>query len=104
MTHKDFMKESLCKFQFTPTKEGSYAIDTYFNFYFIHIMGKNGTSISLIKSKDLVNIAILNHCLPFITFESEILKKVITIIGEPLKYPEKLVNLNKILETYIDEY
>lgn len=100
MTHKDFMKESLCKFQFTPTKEGSYAIDTYFNFYFIHIMGKNETSISLIKSKDLVNIAILNHCLPFMAFQSKILNKVVSIIGEPLEYPQKLANLNNILETY----
>lgn len=99
MTHKDFMKESLCKFQFTPTKEGSYAIDTYFNFYFIHIRDKKQISISLIKSKDLVNIALLNHCLPFMTFESKILNKVVTIIGKPLRYPQKLVNLNKILET-----
>ena len=99
MTHKDFMKQSLCKFQFTPTKEGTYAIDTNFNFYFIHIREKNQTSISLIKSRDLVDIAVLNHCLPFMTFESEIIKKVITIIGEPSKYPQKLVNLNKILES-----
>ena len=98
MTHKEFMKQSLCKFQFTPTREGTYAIDTNFNFYFIHIREKKQISISLIKSKDLVNIAILNHCLPFMTFESEILKKVVTIIGEPSKYPQKLVNLNKILE------
>ena len=98
MTHKDFMKQSLCKFQFTPTREGSYAIDTNFNFYFIHIREKKQTSISMIKSRDLVNVALLNHCLPFMTFESEILNKVITIIGEPSKYPQKLVNLNKILE------
>lgn len=99
MTHKDFMKESLCKFQFIPTHEGSYAIDIYFNFYFIHVREKNETSISLIKSRDLVNIAVLNLCLPFMTFESEILNKVVTIIGEPSKYPQKLVNLNKILES-----
>ena len=99
MTHKDFMKQSLCKFQFTPTKEGTYAIDTNFNFYFIHIRKKNQTSISIIKHENLVNIAVLNHCLPFMTFESEILKKVVTIIGEPSKYPQKLVNLNKILES-----
>lgn len=99
MTHKDFMKESLCKFQFTPKKEVSYAIDIYFNFYFIHIRDKRQTSISLIKSKDLINIALLNHCLPFMTFESKILNKVVTIIGEQLEYPQKLVNLNKILET-----
>ena len=98
MTHKDFMKQSLCKFQFTPTKNGSFAIDTNFNFYFIHIREKKQTSISMIKSRDLVNVALLNHCLPFMTFESEILNKVITIIGEPSKYPQKLVNLNKILE------
>lgn len=41
MTHKDFMKESLGKFQFTPTNEGSYAIDTYFNFYFIHTITRS---------------------------------------------------------------
>lgn len=99
MTHKDFMKESLCKFQFIPTHDGSFAIDTYFNFYFIHIIDNKQTSISLIKSRDLVNIATLNHCLPFMTFESEILNKVVTIIGEPSKYPQKLVNLNKILES-----
>ena len=99
MTHKDFMKQSLCKFQFTPTREGTYAIDTNFNFYFIHIRDKKQISISLIKSRDLVVITTLNHCLPFMTFESEILNKVITIIGKPLKYPQKLVNLNKILES-----
>ena len=92
------MKQSLCKFQFTPTKNGSYAIDTNFNFYFIYIREKKQTSIRMIKSRDLVNVALLNHCLPFMTFESEILNKVITIIGEPSKYPQKLVNLNKILE------
>ena len=98
MTHREFMKQSLCKFEFTPTKNGSYAIDTNFNFYFIHIREKKQTSISMIKSRDLVNVALLNHCLPFMTFESEILNKVITIIGEQSKYPQKLVNLNKILE------
>lgn len=40
MTHKEFMKQSLCEFQFTPTKNGSYAIDTNFNFYFINIREK----------------------------------------------------------------
>lgn len=99
MTHKDFMKQSLCKFQFTPTHEGTYAIDTNFNFYFIHIIEGKKTSISMIKSRDLVNIAVLNHCLPFMTFESKILKKVVTIIGESSNYPQKLVNLNKILES-----
>ena len=98
MTHKVFMKQSLCRFQFTPTREGTYAIDTNFNFYFIHTREKKQTSISLIKSRDLINVATLNHCLPFMTFESEILNEVITIIGKPLKYPKKLVNLNKILE------
>ena len=99
MTHKEFMKQSLCKFQFTPTREGTYAIDTNFNFYFIHIREKNQTPISLIKSRDLANIAVLNHCLPFMTFESEILKKVITLIANQSDYPQKLVNLNKILES-----
>ena len=98
MTHKEFMRQSLCKFQFTPTKNGSLAIDTNFNFYFIHIRRRDETSISMIKSKDLVNVAVLNHSFPIMTFESEILKKVITIIGEPLEYPQELVNLNKILE------
>lgn len=98
MTHREFMKQSLCKFQFNPTREGLYAIDTNFNFYFIHIREKKQTSISLVKSLDLINVATLNHCLPFMTFESETLNKVITIIGEQLKYPQKLVNLNKILE------
>ena len=98
MKDKEFMKQSLCKFQFTPTREGTYAIDTNFNFYFIHIKEKKQTSISMIKYRDLTNVATLNHCLPFMTFESEILKKVITIIGKPLKYPQKLVNLNKMLE------
>ena len=98
MTHREFMKQSLCKFEFTPTREGSYAIDTNFNFYFIHIREHKQTSISLIKYRDLVNVAALSHSLPFMTFESEILKKVVTIIGEPLKYPQKLVDLNKILE------
>ena len=65
MTHKDFMKQSLCKFQFTPTKNGSYAIDTNFNFYFIHIRERKKTSVNMIKSRYLVNIAVLNHCLPF---------------------------------------
>ena len=99
MTHKDFMKQSLYKFQFTPTKNGSYAIDTNFNFYFINIRERKKTSISLIKYSNLVNISTLNHCLPFMTFESKILKKVVTIIGEPSDYPQKLVNLNKILES-----
>ena len=99
MKDREFMKQSLCKFQFTPTHEGIYAIDTNFNFYFIHQLHKKQTSISMIKSRDLVVIATLNHCLPFMTFESEILNKVITIIGKPLKYPQKLVNLNKILES-----
>ena len=99
MTHKDFMKQSLYKFQFTPTKNGSFAIDTNFNFYFIHIRDENETSISMIKYENLKNIALLNHCIPIMTFESEILKKVVTIIGEPSKYPQKLVNLNKMLES-----
>lgn len=99
MTHREFMKQSLFKFQFIPTKNGSYAIDTNFNFYFIHIRERKQTSISMIKSINLINIKVLNHCLPFMTFESEILKKAVTIIGEPSDYPKKLVNLNKILES-----
>ena len=99
MTHKEFMKQSLCKFQFTPSEVESHVIDTNFNFYFIHIIERKKTSVSMIKSRDLVNIAVLNHCLPFMTFESKILKKVVTIIGEPSNYPQKLVNLNKILES-----
>ena len=98
MTHKEFMKQSLCKFQFTPTKNGSFAIDTNFNFYFIHI-SRGMTSISLETGTSLKNVATLNHVLPFMTFESEILNKVVTIIGEPSNYPQKLVNLNKILES-----
>ena len=98
MTHKDFMKQSLCKFQFTPTKNGNYAIDTNFNFYFIHIREKNQTSISMIKYENLVNVAVLNHSLPIMTFESEILKKVITLIAEPSVYPKKIAKLYSILE------
>ena len=99
MTHKDFMKQSLYKFQFTPTKNGSYAIDTNFNFYFIHINDINETSISIIKYKNLKNVALLNHSLPIMTFESRILNKVITIIGEPSNYPKKITRLYTILES-----
>lgn len=99
MTHREFMKQSLCKFQFTPTHKGTYAIDTNFNFYFIHIREKNETSISLIKYRDLKNVAVLKHSLPIMTFESEILKKVVTIIGEPSNYPKKITRLYTILES-----
>lgn len=98
MTHKDFMKQSLCKFQFTPTKNGSYAIDTNFNFYVIHIREKNETSISLIKYRDLVNVAVLNHSIPIMTFESEIINKVVTLIAKPSEYPKKITRLYTILE------
>ena len=98
MKHKEFMKQSLCKFQFTPTKNGSFAIDTNFNFYFIHIREKNETSINMIKSRDLVNVAVLNHSLPIMTFESEILNKVVTLIAKPSEYPKKIEKLYSILE------
>ena len=99
MKDREFMKQSLCKFQFTPTKNGSYAIDTNFNFYFIHIREGKQTSISMIKSINLINIAVLNHCLPFMTFESGILNKTITLIAQPLDYPKKIAKLYTILES-----
>lgn len=97
MTHKEFMKQSLCKFKFTTTHEGTYAIDTNFNFYFIHII-ENKTSISMIRSKYLTNVATLNHVLPIMTFESEVLNKVVTLIAQQTHYPRKRARLYSILE------
>ena len=99
MTHREFMKQSLCKFQFTQTRNSSYAIDTNFNFYFIHIREKKQTSISMIKNENLRNVAVLKHSLPIMTFESKILNKTITLIAQPLDYPRKIAKLYKILES-----
>ena len=79
MTHKEFMKQSLCRFQFTPCVVGSYAIDTNFNFYFIH-GSKSRTSISLRIGASLKDVATLNHVLPIMTFESYVLNKTVTLI------------------------
>ena len=79
MTHKEFMKQSLCKFQFTPSEVESHVIDTNFNFYFIHI-SRGMTSISLETGTSLKNVATLNHVLPIMTFESEASNKVVTFL------------------------
>ena len=98
MTHKEFMKQSLCKFQFTPTNMGSHAIDTNFNLYFIHI-NRGKTSISLATGTSLKNVATLNHVQPIMTFESEALNKVVTLIyNADIKCINKLINLKQALE------
>ena len=99
MTHKEFMKQSLCKFQFTPCEVGSHAIDTNFNFYFIHI-SRGMTSISVATTgTSLKNVATLNHVLPIMTFESEALNKVVTLIyNADIKCINKLRNLKQALE------
>lgn len=98
MTHKDFMKQSSCKFQFTPTREGTCAIDTNFNLYFIHI-NRGKTSISLATGTSLKNVATLNHVLPVMTFEPEALNKAITLIyNADIKCINKLRNLKQALE------
>ena len=98
MTHKEFMKQSLCKFQFTPTNMGSHAIDTNFNFYFIHI-SRRKTLISLVNGISLQSVATLNHVLPIITFESEALNKAVTLIyNADIKCINKLRNLKQALE------
>ena len=96
MTHKEFMKQSLCKFQFTPTINGSYAIDTNFNLYFIHIRERNETSISKI-GEDLVEVGVLQHSLTFMTFESKVLNKVVTIISNG--HSTEAIKLEKLLKT-----
>lgn len=98
MTHKEFMKQSLCKFQFTPTNMGSHAIDTNFNLYFIHI-NRGKTSISLATGTSLKKVATLNHVLPIMTFESEALNKAVTLIhNADIKCINKLRNLKQALE------
>ena len=98
MTHKEFMKQSLCKFQFTPTNMGSHAIDTNFNFYFIHI-SRSKTLISLVNGISLQSVATLNHVQPIMTFESEALNKVVTLIhNADIKCINKLRNLKQALE------
>ena len=98
MTHKEFMKQSLCKFQFTPCEVESYVIDTNFNFYFIHI-SRGMTSISVATGTSLKNVATLNHVLPIITFESEALNKVVTLIyNADIKCINKLIDLKEALE------
>ena len=98
MTHKEFMKQSLCKFQFTPSEVGSHAIDTNFNFYFIHI-SRRKTLISLVNGISLQSVATLNHVLPIITFESEALNKAVTLIyNADIKCINKLRNLKQALE------
>lgn len=99
MTHNELIKQSLCKFQFTPTREGSYAIDTNFNLYFIHIRVKNETSINKI-GKDLVEVGVLQHSLPFMTFESKVLNKVVTIISNG--HSIGTIKLEKLLKTLKD--
>ena len=98
MTHKEFMKQSLCKFQFTPTNMGSHAIDTNFNFYFIHI-SRSKTLISLVNGISLQSVAKLNHVQPIMTFESEVSNKVVTLIyNADIKCINKLINLKQALE------
>ena len=98
MTHKEFMKQSLCKFKFTPTNIGSHAIDKNFNLYFIHI-SRGMASISLETGTSLKNVATLNHVLPIMTFESEVLNKVVTLIyNADIKCINKLRNLKQALE------
>lgn len=98
MTHKEFMKQSLCKFQFTPSEVESHVIDTNFNFYFIHI-SRGMASISLETGTSLKNVATLNHVLPIMTFESEDLNKVVTLIyNADIKCINKLRNLKQALE------
>ena len=98
MIHKEFMKQSLCKFQFTPTNMGSHAIDTNFNFYFIHI-SRGMASISLETGTSLKNVATLNHVQPIMTFESEASNKVVTLIyNADIKCISKLRNLKQALE------
>ena len=97
MTHKEFMKQSLCRFQFTPCEVGSYAIDTNFNFYFIH--GSSKTSISLTIGASLKNVATLNHVLPIMTFDSYVLNKTVTLIYDGnINCIKKLRNLDKALK------
>ena len=98
MTHKEFMKQSLCKFQFTPSEVESHVIDTNFNFYFIHI-SRRKTLISLVNGISLQSVATLNHVLPIITFESEALNKAVTLIyNADIKCINKLRNLKQALE------
>ena len=98
MTHKEFMKQSLCKFQFTPSEVESHVIDTNFNFYFIHIF-RGQTSISLETGTSLKNVATLNHVLPIMTFESEALNKAVTLIyNADIKCINKLIDLKEALE------
>ena len=98
MTHKEFMKQSLCKFQFTPSEVWSHVIDTNFNLYFIHI-NRSKTSISLATGTSLKKVATLNHVLPIMTFESEALNKVVTLIyNADIKCINKLRNLKQVLE------
>ena len=98
MTHKEFMKQSLCKFKFTPSEVWSQVIDANFNFYFIHtVRGK--TSISLATGTSLKEVATLNHVLPIKTFESEALNKAVTLIhNADIKCINKLRNLKQALE------
>ena len=98
MTHKEFMKQSLYRFQFTPCEVGSHAIDTNFNLYFIHI-SRGKTSISLETGTSLKNVATLNHVLPIRTFESEASNKAVTLIyNADIKCINKLINLKQALE------
>ena len=98
MKDREFMNQSLCKFQFTPTEVESHVIDTNFNFYFIHI-SRGKTSISLATGTQLKNVATLNHVLPIMTFESEALNKVVTLIyNANIKCINKLINLKQALE------
>ena len=102
MTHKEFMKQSLCKFQSTPSEVWSHVIDTNFNFYFIHIV-RGKTSISLVNGISLQSVATLNHVLPIMTFESEASNKVVTLIhNADIKCISKLRNLKQALEV-LDE-
>lgn len=103
MTHKDFMKQSLCKFQFTPTREGSYAIDTNFNFYFIHIRGRDETSINKIGAtlKAVANsietsdsiISQNNKDVQYITDQFEVIKMQIVTHSRLIKeqYARKIL-------------
>lgn len=102
MTHREFMKKSLCQFQFVPGDKGSFAIDTNFNFYFITKGTNKETLISMIKYKKewSKNIAVLNHSMPFMTFESEALNTVMTLIAKQKDYPKKIEKLYEILEEY----
>ena len=77
---------------------GSHAIDTNFNLYFIHI-NRSKTSISLVTGTSLKNVATLNHILTIMTFESDVLNKVVTLIHDAdIKSITKLNKLKKALE------